>query len=178
MITKILNEERLEALARVFRLIDDKAHTKLGFIATPVLGSVGLGGIPAWLLSRAVAAILAGGLLWGYLAQRDHQTALRVGQEYQRQSAEQMKLHEKTLASIAKAAALDKKQLDDEWRMKLNTLTSINDDLETALVRERDKKPKLPPNPGQPTTQTACYPKPVADVLRKKAMEVNRRVLW
>jgi len=154
-------------LSDIVSALDTRAQAKLGFIAAPVLGSIGLGGIPAWVLSRAIAALLAAGLVWGYLEHRDHQTEVRVGQEYERKAEKQRKDQEKTLKELAEAASRERDVIDTAWKNTLKGMSDRNRELEAAL----NSVPKTPPAAG------TCYSKPVTEVLRKKATEANKRYL-
>lgn len=154
-------------LADALHSLDTRAQAKLGFIAAPVLGSIGLGGIPAWVLSRAIAALLCGGLVWGYLLKRDHATELRVGREYERKAAEQRKAHENELTERAEASARERDAIETAWKRTLKDMADRNRALDEALNKAQSK----------PTQSGTCYPKPVADVLRKKALDANKRYL-
>lgn len=148
-------------------LLGVRAETRVGFIAAPVAGL--LGSIPAYILTRLFAGLVAGGLVFGYLAHRDHETAVRVGAEYQRKADKQRTDNETFLALIVAQAEKDKRQIEASWRDQFIALSESSSHLEDALVAARAaQKGKV---------SSDCYGPAVTKALRDKAAKANKRYL-
>lgn len=141
-----------------------------GLSLLPVTAGASL--IPLAVKAGLVALAVASG--WTYLKVRDHNTAVRVGVEYERAAIKQREAHKRELEAAARRTADEIERVDGAWKVQFQELGKRSGDLADELRQQRERNEAIE-KAGKPVK---CeYSPRTTKLLREKAAAANKRYL-
>lgn len=156
-----------------FQKLDQRADQKLGFVSTPLLGSILGGGIPAFIASRALiyGTIAAAGLWW--LNGHDKRVVAERDKVWEEKLKQQVLAAQKLRIRLVAQVNARIGTVDTAWQQTFATMTDRNKTLEGLLKETTQDNDEM----SDKLAQTQCVSKGVVNVLRLKVRDINRRSL-
>lgn len=154
-------------LLKVWLSLDAAADRRLGFFATPTIGAVLGGGIPAWIVSRAVILALVTGSVWYVVDSHNDKVRAKRDQMWIAKLERERTAAEDAKRARARETQEEIRRIEAERDHVVKSLASYTGELEKTLAdtvgdlaREMDAK-------------QACWSAKTVDVVRKKVRAIN-----